>query len=54
MFTLLENWVWRTECKLDPKSLFPKDPGELKIDVERDDVDDVCVVSGWFNKLEIA
>ena len=53
MFTLLENWVWRTECKLDPKSLFPKDPGELKIDVERD----VCfadVVSGWLNKLEIA
>ena len=32
--------------------MFPKDPGELKIDVERD----VCfadVVSGWLNKLEI-
>ena len=39
--TLVENWSWRTEWRLDPNSAFPIDPGELKIDVDKvDDADD--------------
>jgi len=53
VFTFVENCDWSTECKLGLKSDEPKEPGELKIEVESERAGAVGA-SAWLSKLEIA
>ena len=53
VFTLVENCDWSTECRLGLKSAEPKEPGELKIEVESERAG-AAGASGWLSKLEIA